>query len=555
MKRRGLWPVLALAALLAWLVGYPLLMTVLQSLGLAATGIRAGGGLTFEHYAQFIGRGDEWLALWRSLWISVASVVLAAAVGVPLGFVFERADFPGRRLLGALVALPVALPPLVGVIAFLFLYGETGFVTRAVQGALGLESAPWRLGGAGAILLVHAYSMYVYFYLFTRAGLARLDAALGEAAASLGAGRWRTLTRVTLPMLRPSLAGAALLTFMTALASFSAPYIFGGGFRVMTTQIVFSKLNGEDAMAQVETVTLALMALAGLWALQKMSPPAATAGAVRGIAPARRRLASPAARAGAAVAGWGLAALLLLPHATLVLISLVPRGTWTVETIPPVLDLTNYLALADRAQWKPIVNSLWMASAATLAAVALGLAAARASLRRGGRLGGLLEGLVALPWAIPGTVFAIALAATFSAHEPWLGRFVLVGTPWILPLAYLVRDLPMTGRAAFAGLGQLDPALEEAAASLGAGPWRTLGRVVLPLVRPAIAAGAALAFITALGDFVASIVLYTYDTRPISIEILSSLRLQELGVAGVYGVLLMIAGTIVFVFWGEKGEA
>ena len=127
-----------------------------------------------------------------------------------------------------------------------------------------------------------------------------------------------------------------------------------------------------------------------------------------------------------------------------------------------------------------------------------------------------------------------------------------MGTPLILPLAYLVRNLPLTGRAAFAGLGQLDPALEEAAASLGAGRWRTLRRVVVPLVRPALAAGASLAFITALGDFVTSVVLYTYETQPISIEILSSLRLQELGVAGVYGVLLMIAGAAAFLVWGRR---
>ena len=112
---------------------------------------------------------------------------------MPLGFIFERAEFPGRRLLGELVALPVALPPLVGVIAFLFLYGESGLVSRAVQHLLRLGGAPWRLAGPGAILLVHTYSMYVYFYLFTRAGLARLDGALLEAAAALGAGpsgRW-----------------------------------------------------------------------------------------------------------------------------------------------------------------------------------------------------------------------------------------------------------------------------------------------------------------------------------------------------------------------------
>jgi iron(III) transport system permease protein len=252
-------------------------------------------------------------------------------------------------------------------------------------------------------------------------------------------------------------------------------------------------------------------------------------------------------------------ALLLLPHATLVLISFVPRGTWTVEAWPPVLSGANYAALAaEPERLRPVVNSLWMALAATAAALALGFAAARASLaRRTARrsplgLGGLLETLVALPWAIPGTVFAVALATTFGVDRPWAGRLVLVGTPLILPLAYLVRNLPLTGRAAFAGLGQLDPALEEAAASLGAGRWRTLRRVVVPLARPALAAGASLAFITALGDFVVSIVLYTYETRPISIEILSSLRLQELGVAGVYGVLLMLAGAAAFLLWGRR---
>jgi iron(III) transport system permease protein len=445
-------------------------------------------------------------------------------------------------VLGGLIALPVALPPLVGVIAFLFLFGESGFLSRAVQAALALETPPWRLQGAGAILLVHAYSMYVYFYLFVRAGLARLDAAMEEAAAILGAGRTRTLFRVTLPLLLPALVGAALLTFMTSLASFSAPYIFGGGFRVMTTQIVASKLNGEIAMAQVETVALALLAFAGLWAMRRVDPgKRVVVGGVRGAAPRRRRLERPAARYGAAALGWGLTFFMLLPHLTLILISFVPPATWTVETLPPILDGGNYAALvASPERLRPVLNSLWMAAAATAGAVGLGLVAADLSVKLRGRLGAALETLLAVPWAVPGTVFAIALATAFSVRAPLAGRFVLVGTAWILPLAYLVRSLPLTGRSALAGLRQLDPAMAEAAASLGAGRWRTLWRVRLPLLRPALVAGAGLAFITALGDFVTSIVLYTYDTRPISIEILSSLRLQDTGVAAVYGVLLMV---------------
>jgi iron(III) transport system permease protein len=544
--KRGTLAATLLALFLAWLVGYPLLMTLLEALG--------GPRFTLAHFSEFFNRRDEWLALWRSLWISAASVVLSAAVGIPLAFLFERTEFPGRRFLGAIAALPVALPPLVGVIAFLFLYGESGFATRAVQGLLRLESPPWRLVGPGAILLVHAYSMYVYFYLFTRAGLARLDAALLEAAASLGSSRTRTLFRVTLPLLKPAFAGAALLTFMTSLASFSAPYLFGGSFRVMTTQIVASRLNNELALAQVETVMLAALAFLGLGALRRADRAQAVGTGVRGVAPARRQLKSSLSRAAAGVFGWALAILLLLPHAVLLLVSFVPPFTWLAEPFPPVLNLANWGSLfTEPERLRPIGNSLWMAVVATLAALVLGVAAARFATRRG-RLGGVLEGLIAVPWAIPGTVFAVALATTFSANQPWIGRFLLIGTPWILPLAYLVRDLPLTGRAALAGLRQLDPSLEEAAASLGAGRVRRLARVTLPMLRPALAAGAGLAFITALGDFIVSIVLYTYETRPISIEILSFLRLQDLGMAAVYGVLLMTASAAAFLLWGQ-GEA
>lgn len=552
-RPRVSWLAWLLALFLFWLVGYPLLLTFAG----AFTGV--DGLWSFENFRAFAGRADEWLALGRSLWISLASVVLAALVGVPLAFLFERAEFPGRRTLGALLALPVALPPLVGVIAFLFLYGESGFVGRTVQLLLGLENAPWQLRGPAAILLVHTYSMYVYFFLFVRAGLRRFDASLLEAAAALGASPARTFWKVTLPQLRPALVGAALLTFMTSLGSFSAPYIFGGGYRVMTTQIVASKTGGEVALAQVEAVTLALLALAALALIRFLQGPELVAGS-HGLAPLRRRVLRPALRRAATGLGWLVALVMLLPHATLILISFVPLGTWSTEILPPVLSFSNYRELfAEKERLVPMLNSLWMAAVATAGALALGFWAARVATRprgRGGkRLAGTLEGLIGLPWAIPGTVFALALALTFSVDAPEQLRFVWVGTPLILPLAYLVRCLPITGRAALAGLRQLDPALEEAAAILGASPLRRLFKVVLPLVWPALAAGLSLAFITALGDYIASIVLYTYATRPISIEIASALRVQEFGVASAYGVLLMIVSTTAFLLWGRGEEA
>ena len=249
---------------------------------------------------------------------------------------------------------------------------------------------------------------------------------------------------------------------------------------------------------------------------------------------------------------------LVLPHLTLLLVSFVPDGVWTTQTLPPAYTLENYRELFGEARtFRPIINSLLMAGAATLAAVVLALGVGQSVVRWQVKGRRLLEGLLALPWALPGTVLAIALATTFSARQPWAARWVLVGTPWILILAYTLRTLPLTGRAALAGFRQLDPSLEEAAASLGAGPWRTLRRVTIPGLLPAIAAGASLAFVTGLGEFVASIVLYTHRTRPISIEILSQLRDFDLGAAAAYGVLLMVLVAAAFTL-GQRwiqGEA
>ena len=101
-------------------------------------------------------------------------------------------------------------------------------------------------------------------FLLVSAGLERVDTTLHDAAAGLGAGAFRRLRRVTLPLLTPAIAGSMLLVFMSALGSFSAPYVFGGGVRVLSTQILASKLNGNLGLAYVETTVLALSAIAGL---------------------------------------------------------------------------------------------------------------------------------------------------------------------------------------------------------------------------------------------------------------------------------------------------
>jgi iron(III) transport system permease protein len=529
LRRQSLLIALPVIAILLWAVVYP-------NAAVIAGSFENGLG----HWREFAASPADREALRTSIAIAIASVFASLAIGVPLAFLLGRFDFPGRRLLRAVATLPAALPPLVGVIAFLFLYGESGVITRAVQRMFGMAEAPWQLKGVGAIVFVHAYTMYVYVFLFVSAGLERFDATLDEAASGLGASTWHRLRRVTLPLLMPAVAGSALLVFMNALGSFSAPYVFGGGLRVLSTQILASKTNGAMGLAYVETTVLALSAVAGLivfrWLDRKRKYTLASKGGRQ-----RRVIQSRKIQIVTSIGAALIVIALVLPHLMVILVSFARDGVWTTQVLPPEYTLENYRRLFSEAElWRPITNSVSMALIATAGNLVVCFIAAYLIVFR--RFAGrrLLEVLIILPWAIPATAIALGLAATFSRNDPLTGRILLVGTFWILPLAYFIRDTPLVASAVESSLRQMDASLEDAARGLGASWLLTMRRVILPAARPGLIAGGLLAAVTAVGEFVASVVLYTHSNRPISMEILAQLRALAFGTAAAYSVLLIL---------------
>jgi iron(III) transport system permease protein len=515
---------LPLLLILAWTVIFPNVSVIVGSVG---------------HWREFVESPSDVEALRNSIIIAVASVAAALAIGVPLAFLLTRFDFPGRTVLRAAALLPAALPPLVGVISFLFLYGDTGVITRLAQAVFQLKEVPWHLNGIGAIIFIHAYTMYVYVYLFVSAGLERYESSLDEAAVGLGAGTFRRLTRVTLPLLTPAIAGSALLVFMSALGSFSAPYVFGGGVRVLSTQILNSKLNDAIGLAYVETTVLAISAVAGLLLFRWLEGKRAYVTAGKGGA-TRRPVHSRWVRVALACGAAFTVLVLVLPHLMIVLVSFAKDSAWTTQVLPPEYTTQNYAGLFTTNQlWTPIRNSIVMSLIATAANVVFCVAGAYLIVTRKFSGKKLLEILVALPWAIPGTAVALGLLATFNTNDIAMGKVLLVGTFWILPLAYFVRDIPLVSQAVEGSLRQMDPSLEPAARGLGASWWMAVRRVVLPAARPGIVAGALLGCVTAVGEFAASIVLYTHGNRPISIEILAQLRSYAFGTAAAYSALLI----------------
>jgi iron(III) transport system permease protein len=477
-----------------------------------------------------------------SVAVSVLTVILCALVGVPLAFLFERYTFPGRRVFATLAALPLVLPPLVGTVAFIFLCGESGILAHLVQRAFHLSVAPWSLRGWGALLLFHTYTMYPFFYVLTGAGLQRIDAALAEAARSLGASRLRVLFRVLLPQLTPSLIAAALLTFMTSMASFSAPLLFGGNVRVLTLEIFSARQRGDAGVALTETVLLAVISLAALIFFQRYEGTRRfAAAAMKGATRRRAPLKSGRARMLAAICGIVFSIALALPIATLVLVSFSADGTWTTQTLPPDYTLANFSRLATTPEARSVfVNSFLMAGIAALAALiwSFGVTALTAT-GEPNRWKRLVNLLVLVPWALPGTVVALSIAEAYGQTNYLTGSYILVGTFWILPVVYFLRFMPLVVRAVQASIEQLDRALEEAASVLGANWWRRFRRVRLPLIAPGALAGALLAFVIGLGEYVASVLVFTPGNRPVSIAIASAMRDFNLGTAAAYGVVLI----------------
>jgi len=296
-------------------------------------------------------------------------------------------------------------------------------------------------------------------------------------------------------------------------------------------------------MAVTETVILAVISLTALLVFQRYEGTRRFAAAALKGAPRRREvIKGGATRTLAIVGGIIFSVLLILPVLTLVVISFAREGSWTTQTLPVAYTLANYQRLATEPQSTEVFfNSFTMSALAAIAALLWSFCVVSLVVKRQRRAWHrLLSLLVLIPWALPGTVVAVSIAEAYGQSSLLLGSFVLVGTFWILPAVYFLRFMPLVVRAVQASTEQIDPTLDEAAGSLGARVWQRFLRVTLPLVWPGAIAGTLLAFVIALGEYVASVLVFVPANRPISIAIASEVRDFNLGTAAAYGVVLIV---------------
>ena len=501
---------------------------------------------TFDFVAEVFRNRIYLEGLRNAFLLAVASTVATLAIALPLAFVADRFEFPGKKLLSALVLVPMILPPFVGAIGIRQMFGQYG-AFNALLAKLGLCEVnggyDWlgegRLWGVVALNALHLYPI---LFLNLTAALANVDPAMEEAAENLGCTGWRKFRKITLPLIMPGLFAGGTIVFIFAFTELGVPLIFDIT-RVTPVQIFYGikEIAGNPFPFALVVVMLASTAL--LYAISKlafgnsshaMTAKATTAGGARAASPFGRWL---------CVLGFaGVTLLALLPHLGVILVSFA--GDWYQSVLPSAWTLDHYSAALGHSLAVPsIANSLKYASIATLIDLVLGVAIAYVVVRTTLPGRGILDAMSMLPLAVPGLVLAFGYISMTQDGRVFAFLNPSKDPTLLLVIAYAVRRLPYVVRSAVAGLQQTSVTLEEAAQNLGCPPLRTLRRITFPLIAANVLAGGLLAFSFAMLEVSDSLILAQKQQHfPITKAIYELFQLMGEGrfVASALGVWAML---------------
>lgn len=422
--------------------------------------------------------------LGRTIWLAVGVTVSSIALALPLAWLTTRTDLPLRRLWVVLTALPIVIPSYVGAYLLVSTIGPRGMVQNWLE-PLGVERLPEVYGFPGALYILTILS-YPYVLLSVRAALRNIDPTQEEAARGLGLSPWRTFWRVTLPQLRPAIAGGGLLVALYVLRDFGAVSVM----RYNTfTRVIYIQYRSTFDRTAAAVLALVLVTLTLILLLLEQQ----TRGRARYYSSSATLQRPPDI---IKLRRWKLPAILFIS-------SVVIAGV-----VLPALNLIYWLVRGVLGG--EVIPDLWMAtrnsiSASGLAAVGTLLAAlpvAIVSARYPNRASKTIERITYIAFALPGIVIALALVF-FGANY----ARPLYQTLPLLVFAYLILFLPEAVGAVRASLLQVHPNMEEAGRSLGYHPLQVFRKITLPLVRPGIGAGAALVFLTTMKELPATLIL------------------------------------------------
>lgn len=499
------------------------------------------GAFTLANFADFFTDRFYLRALWKSLLLGVGAVITTSILGIAVAMLLLRYEFPGRNLFSYLTMLPLVMPPLVGVLGFVFILGRAGTVNVVLQDYFGFEHPINFMYGLQGVLLVETLHLFPMITLSILDALTKVDPALEEAAQGLGAKGWRRFRDITLPLTTPGYVSGALLVFIWTFADFITPLVVGVQ-DVLAAQAYLNIVQFIDRrlfrMGIVISALLVLLAIVFVLAarqyvaIKDYSSLAYTRVERRRLSPLKRWL---------AVGFLGtLMFVSFLPHIGVTLAAF-GRG-WSLTPFP-VEYTTQFFTRVSIETPKFIINSFVYCGLAVLICLVVGVPMAWILARTQAPLRNSMDALTTLILAIPGTAIGIAYIRAFHYPLPFF-EIPLTSVWIIIPLVLAVRRLPYTVRGSHSSLLLVHKSMEEAAENVGATKLRTFRDITVPLVWKGIVVGALFSFITSLQEASAVVFLTLGGWETIPFGIFTFYIAGSQNEAAALGVILIAVAAI-----------
>ncbi len=494
--------------------------------------------------------------LWFSTWQATLSTLLTLLVGVPTAYVFARYRFRGKTLLRALATVPFVLPTVVVAAAFAALLGPNGVVNTVLGSFTSLQVNLQNT--LALVLLAHVFYNLTVVLRIVGGFWANLDPRVEEAAQMLGAPRWRVWREVTLPLLMPALAAAALIIFLFTFTAFGTILILGGPrFSTLEVQIYLETVNFFNLPVAAALALLQLLATLVLTVVY-------TRLQRRSVVPLDLR---PQHTLELPVVGWRPRLLVGGVIAVLLVLLLSPLVALAYRSVAlgGELSLQYFRLLGQNLRndyffvppLTAVRNSLLFATATTVLALAIGVPAAYLLTMRSRAVRAVFDPLFILPLGTSAVTLGFGYLLAFDQAP-----LNLRASPVLVPFAHTLVAFPFVVRAVLPALRSINPRLREAAAMQGAGPLRVLWEVDAPIVARAVLVGAVFAFTVSMGEFGATLLLGQpdYPTMPLVIyRFLGQPGITNYGQALAMSTLLMLVTAVGFVLIerlriGDVGE-
>lgn len=545
-------PGILLRAAILWFV---LSFLVFPNVNLILNVFIKDGEFTLSAVSKILSSARALKSLKNSFILACAAVVTVNITGVLIVLFTEYFDIKGARLLKLGFMSTLIYGGVVLVTGYKFVYGETGIATKMLLNIFPNMDPAWFVG-FWAVLFIITFSGTSNHMMFLTNSLRSIDYHTIEAAKNMGASQMKILFQIVLPTLKPTIFAVTILTFLSALSTMSGPLIVGGpDFQTINPMIkTFANMMTSRDIAALLAIILGLATSVLLVISQRIEKKGNFISVSKTKAKlVKQKIENPVLNVIAHIVAYSMFVIYMLPILNVLVFSFTDGLTITTGEIrPDSFTLANYRKLFQSpAAYKPYVVSTVYAIIAAVVVVIVALVAARLITKAKHKLDKMLEPLVLIPWLLPSTMIALGMMMTYDEPRWNIGNKVLVATPLIMLIAYIIVKIPFSYRMVRAAFMGLDGNLEEAAQVMGAKPFYTMRKVILPIIMPVVLSVVVMNFISLLSEYDLSVFLYHPSYRPLGIEIKlatdETATIDAQAMAFVYTVVLMIIST--FALW------